>query len=104
ERVGEGGNDALVQQRAEINQHVPATDQVQIREGRINQHVLARKDAQVANALVDLIIPVDLAEKAAQTFGRNVLRYVFGVNAGAGLFDPGITDVSREDLRAAMAA
>ena len=48
QRVVENRDHALLHRRAEIDQHVPATDEVHFREGRIRHDILPRKDAEIA--------------------------------------------------------
>ena len=46
------------QERAEVDQHVAADDEVQLGERRVARQILARKDAGVAHMLADAIAPV----------------------------------------------
>src|SRR5437868_5988541 len=97
-------NDAALEQRAKIDQDVAATNEVQIREGRVHDYVLSRKDAHVANRLMDLVVAVDLSEESPKPLWGNVLADVFGVNPGPGFFDARIADIRRKDLSLPMRA
>src|SRR3954462_10989578 len=87
-----------LQNRAEVNQYIPAGDEIQVREGRINEHILARKNAQVPDGFVNLVIAIHLGEKAAKTLGLNVLKTVFRINPVVRAFDADIADVGGKNL------
>ena len=70
-----------------VDQHVAAGDQVQLRKRRIADQIVPRKDAHLAQVLVDLVAALDLREMAVQAFLGNVRRNVLGVPAMARLFD-----------------
>src|SRR5262249_8066930 len=96
--VVQHGQHALLQGHVEIDQDVPATDQVEPGEGRIDGQVVPGEDAQIAHRLADLVVAIDLGEEAAQPVGGDVQLDVVHVDAGAGLFQGGLVDVGGQDL------
>src|SRR5436190_19571805 len=64
---------ALVQFRAEINEHVAATNYVEPRERRIGRDVLARERADIPYVAMNLVGAVAFDEKTLQPRGRHVL-------------------------------
>lgn len=82
----------------EIDQHVAATDQVQVREGRVHGHVLPGEEAHVANPFIHLVGTVHLRKKPPQTLGRHVNQDVLVINAAAGFFDAAFVQVRGKDL------
>ena len=53
--VVESRDDPLLEHRGEVDQHVAATDQVQVGEGRVRRHVLLGEDAHISDRLADPI-------------------------------------------------
>jgi hypothetical protein len=77
----------LVQLRAEINEDVAATNQVQPREGRIGRDILPRERAEVAHDSIDLVSSVALGKETSQTQGRHILFDSVGINTRARVLD-----------------
>src|SRR5262249_6956582 len=96
--VMEDREDAPLQGRIQVDQHVAATDQVEARKGRVGDHVVPRKDAQVAHGLADLVAAVDPDEIAPQPLLGDVEFDVVDVDAGAGLLQGRLVQVGRQDL------
>ena len=92
--VVECGNDPLLQFGTEINQQIPASDQVQIGKGRVLGHILAGEHAHLAKRLVDLVPAV----QSGQTLERNICDRRLGVNAGPGAVERDLADVRRKNL------
>ena len=86
ERVVEQRDDVLLH-ASQVDQHVAATDQVQLRKRRIVDQVVPGEDAHLAQVLVDLVAAFDLREIAVEAFMGKVRRDVLEVPAAAGLFD-----------------
>ena len=81
----------------EVDQQVPATEDVQLRKRRIDEDVLRRKDHQVADFFLD---PVALAladKKPRQPLRRHVRGDARGKRAPAGLLDGVLVDVGGKD-------
>src|SRR6185312_7268196 len=97
-RVMERGNHPLLQGRAEINQKVPATHQVQVGKGRILGDVLVSKNAHFADGLVDLISAVELHKEPLQALGRDFRRRRLGVKATARAIESAVTYISSKNL------
>ena len=89
---------AVLQLETEIDQHVAATDEVQLREGRVLRHVLPGEDTEIANALLNLVLPLGLHEVEPQSFGRNVVRDAVEIDARPRDADRPLRDVRRENL------
>ena len=59
---------------------------------------MPRKDAQIADALADLVSAVDANEEATQSVGRDVDLDVVDVKSGPGAFERRLVDVRCENL------
>src|SRR5687768_1181091 len=94
----EDGQDAPLQDRVKINQHIPAADNVQARERRIHGDVLAGEGTHIADALGDLVMAIDLDEKAPEALRRDIDEDVFVVEAGAGFLDASLVQVGCKNL------
>ena len=66
-------NQAFLQHRPQVDEHIAATDEVEFGKGRVFHHVLFREDAYFAHAFADLIVGIHLREETAETLGRQVL-------------------------------
>src|SRR5262249_32421481 len=71
-RVMKDRQTTSLQLHPEINQNIPAADQIEPRKRRIGGDVLFCKRADVAHHPVDLIGAVELFEKAFQARRRNI--------------------------------
>jgi hypothetical protein len=96
--VVEEGKNAFLEHGLEINEEVPAADQVDVRERGIERDVLTREDANVAHPFGDLPAGVDLREEALLTLGRHVGHGVLQIDSGTRFLDRGLRNVRREDL------
>src|SRR6267378_2580059 len=101
-RVVEQGNRLALKERAQVNEYIAATHQVQVRKRRIHQHVLTGENAHVSNQFVHLVTSIHLCKKPAQPLRRNILEYVLRVDAGPCLFNARFADISRKNLHLAM--
>ena len=92
-------DDALLQRLCQIDEQIPAADEVDPGERRIGGHVLFRKQAHLADRLVDAVLVVFPDEKPAQALGRDFARDVLRVEPFARLLQRmGVGEVGREDL------
>lgn len=99
ERVMEDREDALLERRRQVDQHVPAGDQVEVRERRVGGEVLPREDAHVPDVLVDPVEMVLLPEEPPQPLGADLALDALGVDPRPGLVQGGrVADVGGEDL------
>src|SRR5437764_2192370 len=89
-----------MQFRAQINQHVAATDQVQPGKWRVGCDVLPRERADVAHVVMNLISAVPLYEKSFQSCGRDVLFDRTRINSQARMFDHRLAQIGAENLDA----
>ena len=85
QRILENRQYSLLQRRAHVDQHVPATDEIQLGKRRIAGQIVPREDAQIAHELLDLIAMVGLDEKRLQPRRRHPGDSRLGVDAGAGI-------------------
>ena len=67
----------------EIDQEVPARDQIEVRERRIPDHIVVREQHERAELLADPVAAWLLDEEPGQPFGRDVGRVGQGVEAFA---------------------
>jgi hypothetical protein len=100
ERVMEDRHQPALERLIEIDEHVPAHDEIELRERRIAGDVLAREDAHVAHRLMDAMGAVGLREEAAQALEGYVRDDVLAVSAGSRDVDGLLADVGGEDLEA----
>jgi hypothetical protein len=75
---------ATLSLQGQINEQVPAGDDIDAGKGRISQHVLRREHHLVAQRLPDAIGLVDGLEESLQAFRRHVALDARGENAGTG--------------------
>ena len=61
----ENGEQIALQHGLEIDQHIPAADQVQLAEGRILEHVVLGKDDHLPDVVVDHVF-ISLAGKVSR--------------------------------------
>ena len=96
--VVEDREDALLQRGAEVDQHVAATDEVELGERRVPRQVLLREYTGLPDRLADLIAAVRGHEEALQPLGRDLVLDALGERAGPGAGDRGSAEVGREHL------
>src|SRR5256885_1891986 len=89
---------ALVQFRAQINEHIAATDQVEPGKWRIGRNVLPRESADVAHIAMDLITAVAFDEKTFQSRGRDVFLDRARINSEPRMFDHRFAQIGTENL------
>jgi len=82
----------------QIDQQVPAGDQVEFGKRRIFEDVLLGEHHHVADILVDTVGTFVPGEETVQPFGRNVGGDAFRVDPGARSFDRDNVDIGRKDL------
>src|SRR5947207_15685979 len=83
----------------QINEQVPATDQVDPGKRRVPERVVTREHAQLAHRPADPILVIALYKKLAQPLGRNVRRNTFRIPSEPGLLDRFLVDVGGENLK-----
>src|SRR6185295_13875779 len=102
QRIVEDGNHPLLKRKAEVDQHVPAGQEVEPREGRILDDVLPREDAEVADGLGNLpgtLLQPD--EEAPPPLRRNIAHHTAFVDPRPRLIDRAIADIGAEELKLA---
>ena len=95
---------ALLQHRLEVDEHVSARDQIEMRERRIAHEVLAREHAQVAHRLENPVAVVFLDEEALQPFRRDHGCDPVRVASRSRSGDRDFTQIRREDLDRGLAS
>ena len=98
ERIVQSRDHPLLQHRAQVDQQIAATDQVQVGERRIFGHILLGKDAHLPYRFDNLISPVDSHEEPPQTLRRDAGDQSLGIEAGAGPVERAVADVGGENL------
>ena len=94
----EQGDDLLLRLLLEIDQEVPATDQVDAKERRVLQQVLRREDHPLPQFLPDQAAVVGPLEEATQPFIGNLALDRGGEQAAASDAEAVLAAVGREDL------
>ena len=90
-----------LQRRAEVDHHVAATDEIELREGRIFRHVLRGEYATVANGFTDAIPPVDSSEESSQPLRRHLGGNALGIQSDPRALDGHVAHIGGEDLNRA---
>jgi hypothetical protein len=99
ERVVKEPEHSLLQSRVEIDEHVPAADEVLATERWVLGQVVPGEDAHVADGLVHLIAAVHLGEEPLQAFRRDVRSDVLQIPPRPRLFQSPLGEVGREHLQ-----
>src|SRR5215471_7886252 len=94
----EDGNYFLLQNWAEIDQHVAAADQIHTRKGGIAKHVLSRENTHVADRLGNLITTRYLVKEPAQTYFRDFADNGLFVNSRSCFLNGVLAEVRAENL------
>src|SRR3569623_733414 len=82
----------------EIDQYIPTTDEIKIREWRVFQQILRRENAEFAQAFGNQVAIVGFGKEAFQALGRQLGADVLGEETAAGYFDGVGIAVGAEDL------
>ena len=80
--IVKSGNGALLQNGAEIDQQIPATDQVQIGERRVLDDILLCENAHFPDGFMDLVSPVVADEETAEPLLGNSRNLICRIDAG----------------------
>ena len=88
----------FLQLRGQVDQQVPAAQDVELGEGRIHDEVLRGKDHHLPDGLADLVAALYLDEKPAQPFRRHIRGNVGRENGLAGFLDGVPVQVGGENL------
>ena len=91
-------NHFSLQDRFQINQQIPATNQIHLGEWRVAQDVMLSKDAQVPDALADPVTAFNLAKEPAQPLGRDISLDIVLIYAASGATYVAFTYVRPEEL------
>src|SRR5688500_8632489 len=92
-------DDLLLRLPVEIDEQVPAREQIELRERRVTDHTLDRKHATLPDLLVDAK-PIALADKEAlEPLGADVCRDALGIQTVSCELDDVRLDVCREHMR-----
>src|SRR5690348_14685256 len=84
--------------RLNVDENIPATDNIHSGKGRVFGHVVPRKDTRLANQILDLISTISPGEEAPQAGFRNVIGDCGPVQSVPGTFERWVTNVSAEYL------
>src|SRR5580700_5856131 len=94
----ERGEDPFLKNRLEVDQNIPATDQVNARKRRVPGQVLTREGTHVPDGLNHPVVPVGLDEKTCQAFRTNLGQRGPAVNSGPSMLDCRLTDICGKEL------
>ena len=99
QREVEKRDELLLQLRAQVDQQIAATEQIELGKGRILDDVLLGEDQQVAEAFMDAIAAAIGfgGEEARQAFGRKIGGDAGRITAGAGRGDGPAVDIRGEE-------
>lgn len=103
QRIVKIPDDPVLQGLIEIDQHIAARHEIQLREGRVFDQAVGREHAQLADFLGDAIVAFNGGEPALQPFGRNPLQRS-AIAAGARGRDGTLIDVAAEHLNSGRIA
>ncbi len=98
----EHGKHLPLQQCAEVDEHVAATDEVEVGERRVHDDVLPREHAHFADGFVDAVAAVGFREKPPQPFRRHVVGDARGIKALPRAVERREVDVRAENLHGVM--
>ena len=102
QRVVENRDHLLLHRRAEIDQHIAATDEVHLGKRRVVDDILPRKDAHVADGLADAVAAARPREKAPQPLGRDVGLDALGIDRVARAVQHRLVHIRSEQLERAF--
>ena len=88
----------FLQLRGQVDEQVPAAQDVELGEGRIHDEVLRGKDHHLPDGLADLVAALYLDEKPAQALRRHIGGNVGRENGLAGFLNGLAVQVGGEDL------
>ncbi len=88
----------LLQLRGQVDEEVPADQDVELGEGRVHDDVLRGEDHHLADLLAHPVAALLLDEEPAQALRRDVRGDVGRIDALAGLVDGVPVQVGGEDL------
>ena len=82
----------------QVNHYIAATDQIHPGKGRIIEDVLRRKNAEIANALLDLEAAVGFVKETPQPRGRQIRLNILLINPRSGALNRALAQVRAKDL------
>src|SRR5438128_3602373 len=98
EREMERTHDPALQGRRHIDQNVPTTHEVELRERRVLREIVPRENAHLPQGLVDLIAAVNFREESPQSRGGYGRLDVLHVETAPCARDDGLAHISGKDL------
>ena len=88
-----------LQQRSEVDQHVAAEREIQVREGRVSGYVMAGEHAQVSYLFGDPMATIHGHEEPRQSLGRHSRNRGLRILSRSGDRERGFAQVAREELQ-----
>ena len=88
----------LLELRGQVDQEVPADQDVELREGGVHDDVLGGEDHHLADLFAHPVAPLLLDEEPAQALRRNVRGDVGRIDPRPGLVDGVLVQVGGKDL------
>src|SRR5260370_4239404 len=94
----EHGQYFAVQRRVQVDQQIPATDEIGVRKRRIVDYRLTGENKTLADRFADLKSSIDANEEAAQAFRRDILRDEIRVGSRSSPIQSAVADVRAKKL------
>ncbi len=96
--VMEHRQDLALQRRVQVNQQIPATDEIHVPKRRIVDYVLPGKNASLTDPFTNLKSSIDANEEAAQAFRGYILCDEIRVGSGSSPIQAALADVRAKKL------
>jgi len=94
----ENRHQAFLQSRFQIDQHVSAANEIEMRKGRVMSDILPRKNASFPNGLADQIFPIYFSEVAVEAVRRNIFEKVVWINPRTSGFQRLLADIRAKEF------
>ncbi len=90
----------FLQVRLHVNEHIAATDQVNLAKGRVFDEVVNGKNASFTEYFVDLIAAIGPGKILFQTLKGDIFQFVFGIDTDSRLCNGDFAEVCGKNLDA----
>src|SRR6266851_2170184 len=98
------GHDPFLQNRLEVDQHVPATDDVDPRKRRILEKIVPSENTDIADRFINSIATFHFDEKPSQALRRDIRHNTLRVGPCAGFLNTFLAEVRAKKLEGNIAA
>src|SRR5260370_2542071 len=104
QRIMKDGHDPFLQNRLEVDQHVPATDDVDPRKRRILEKIVPSETTTIPDRFINSIATFHFAEKPSQALRRDIPPNTLRVGPRAGFLNTSLAEVRAKKLEGNIAA